>query len=128
MARYSVLGAMAIAATAFAPMIAAPAHAETLTLLGNSVPITHVFMIHPHNGARFLVQHMQGMQKVEVLVRNTYRRQFLDGLGGKEGNFELCVELARSTEMLRIARPADQFRANDMRDVVLDLLRLHPGS
>lgn len=85
-------------------------------------PISHVFVLHPHNEDGFAARRITGMAKLAVLERNTYRRQFLEGLGGKAAHFQGCHDLAASAAVITITRPRVGFRVDELRDLVLDLV------
>jgi len=85
------------------------------------VPVEHVIVLRIHNGDDFVVEPVTGGEKLGVLHRNTYRRQFVAGTHGAEGHFAACVALARDARVTRIVRPATGFRIDELCELVLDV-------
>lgn len=90
-----------------------PAHER---FASEPLPVSHVYLLGSHNLDEITLEPMIGHDRVGTLVRNTYRRNYLDGLGGKERHFEACVELARQARIVRVARPAGGFRITELAD------------
>jgi hypothetical protein len=83
-----------------------------------AAPISHVYVLQVHNRGDVVLTPVTGRQKVGFLVRNTYRRQFLDGLGGKEAHFEGCLALGRQARVVSVARPRADFRIDELRQQI----------
>jgi hypothetical protein len=79
-------------------------------------PVSHVYLLHAHNRDDVTLTPVTGRAKLAFLLRNTYRRNFLDGLGGKEDHFEGCVALSRHAEIVSVMRPRADFRIDELRD------------
>jgi hypothetical protein len=57
---------------------------------------------------------IKGMEKLKVLIENTYRVRFLQGLGQKEAHFKRCTALAGRVEIHRILRPEGRFVLDEL--------------
>jgi hypothetical protein len=79
------------------------------------MPVSHVYILNSHNRDEFVLTAATGRAKLGFLVRNTYRRNFLDGLGGKEAHFEGCVALSKHARVVSVVRPTGSFRIDELR-------------
>jgi hypothetical protein len=79
------------------------------------VPVSHVYVLNSHNLDEFALTPVTGRTKLAFLIRNTYRRNFLDGLGGKDAHFEGCVALSQHAEIVSVVRPRAPFRIDELR-------------
>lgn len=79
------------------------------------MPVSHVYILHSHNRDEFVLTAATGRAKLGFLVRNTYRRNFLDGLGGKEAHFDGCVTLSQHARVVTVIRPRANFRIDELR-------------
>lgn len=81
---------------------------------GGSLPISHVYVLANTNEDRLELTPIEGMEKLGVLTRHTYRSHFLDGLGGKADHFRVCVALSRHAEVARATRPRAGFKIDEL--------------
>ena len=79
------------------------------------MPVSHVYILNSHNRDEFVLRAAMGREKLGFLVRNTYRRNFLDGLGGKEAHFDGCVTLSQHARVVSVIRPKANFRIDELR-------------
>jgi hypothetical protein len=79
------------------------------------MPVSHVYILNSHNRDEFVLTAATGRAKLGFLVRNTYRRNFLDGLGGKEAHFDGCVTLSNHARVVSVVRPSGNFRIDELR-------------
>ncbi|MBF0547619.1 MAG: hypothetical protein HQM08_24480 [Candidatus Riflebacteria bacterium] len=61
---------------------------------------------------------LSGLEKIAVLLRHTYRKTLLKGLGLKEVNFRLCSALATRIPVFRLLRPEGKFTALEQAELV----------
>ena len=59
------------------------------------------------------------MRAVQLLIRNTYRHQYLDGLAMREEHFQLLTELAKMISVATVSRPRTPYRLDDLVDALL---------
>lgn len=95
---------------------------------GGPAPVSHVYILRSHNGNEITLEPVTGHGRVAFLVRNTYRRNFLDGLGGKELHFRACVELARQAKVVKVARPMHGFQIAELTDRIEADLHASPAA
>lgn len=70
-------------------------------------------------GDRLDIVALQGREKVEALIANTYRGHLVEAIGDPVTFFQTCVDVARTIAVYRVVRPRDdrQFVA-DARSIV----------
>lgn len=62
---------------------------------------------------------MQGMQSFMPLFHNTYRRRFLEGMGGQADHLRVCGALAAKAHVVRVQRPSTGFDLDGLIDAML---------
>lgn len=78
----------------------------------------HVYELHANENSAIEIESLDGADKFGVLLDNTYRAFFMDGLDVRPKHFKLAVEIARKTRVSRLSRPRSQF----LLDEIVDLL------
>jgi hypothetical protein len=73
-----------------------------------STPHAHVFNL----------RQLKGMEKLTAIINNTYRVQFIEGLGRKESHFEQCVAVAKHVAVKRVTRPDEPFLLDELADLL----------
>jgi hypothetical protein len=81
-------------------------------------PVLQVFELTSHNFQDFKITPLQGMDKLAVLLKHTYRVGFLSGLARKKLHFEQCGRAARNFSVSRITRPRWPFLLSELVDLV----------
>ncbi len=88
-----------------------------------SLPLKVVYILNTHNQDEFKFQDVQGMQKILPLKNNTYRHQYLKGLGKTKMHLKHTGALASSVSIVRVLRPKSGFRLDELVDLIeADLL------
>jgi hypothetical protein len=84
----------------------------------NSSPLQRVYELAVSNSQDLELTTLRGLDKLAVLLRHTYRLQFLAGTSGKKRNFEQCGQAARHCQVSRLVRPEYPFRLEELADLV----------
>jgi len=84
----------------------------------NSSPLKRVYELAVSNSQDLEHTTLQGMDKLVVLIRHTYRPEFLAGILGKKSHFEQCGQAARHCQVSRLVRPSRPFRLEELADLV----------
>jgi hypothetical protein len=84
----------------------------------NSSPLKRVYELAVSNSQDLELTALQGLDKLDVLMRHTYRLQFLSGTLEKKSHFEQCGQAARHCQVSRLARPGLPFRLEELVDLV----------
>ncbi len=71
------------------------------------LPLDHIVFLRPSRKSEIEVDRLSGIDRVPPLLRNTYRAQFLPGLGIAASCFESVSRLAKSVKVTRVSRPLD---------------------
>lgn len=87
---------------------------------GIPYPLTHLYVIERSDDARFTLERLQGSAKLESLIANTYRPQFLEGLDRQRDHFRLCAELGSRFAVSRIRRPSRRFELKRLQKLILE--------
>lgn len=82
------------------------------------VPVHSVFILEITNTERMEVTTLQQGEKITHIISNTYRRRFLEGVGGKTEHFRHCAAVAARANVYRVARPLRGFLLNELMDMV----------
>lgn len=78
------------------------------------MPLKAVFILSEHNSNDFIVEPLHGMEKIDPLLRNTYRHQFLGGPEGKKIHFQQCSKIGEHASIVRIVRPRKPFLLQEL--------------
>ncbi len=82
------------------------------------LPLSHVYLLSTSNQDRLELEPVEGMRKLRVLTDNTYRRQFLEGLGDKQDHFRLCVAVSRCAKVTQVIRPGAGFKLDELQRLI----------
>ena len=82
------------------------------------LPIKAIYLLNNHNQDEFLFEPIKGVDKFNPLRNNTYRINYLDGLGLKKQHFKLSSQLANKIDVTRITRPNDGFQLDKLVDLI----------
>lgn len=83
-----------------------------------ALPLKMVYVLHAHNKNEFNMTAMTGMQKLQPLRVNTYRKNYLKGLAKDRGHFKQCAQIASQIGVARINRPNDGFKLDELVDLI----------
>jgi hypothetical protein len=79
-----------------------------------AAPLKRIYVLRARNDARLSIVDLQGAQKFEALNDQTYRGQFLDGLGARPAHFRNALLLAQRVPIAVIERPRGVFQLEDL--------------
>jgi hypothetical protein len=82
------------------------------------VPLQTVFILKSTNTDKLEITPLQGTEKIDPLIENTYRMRLLHGLGGKKVHFKLCTAVAARTGVSQVIRPDKGFLLDELIDLV----------
>jgi hypothetical protein len=77
-----------------------------------------VYLLTAINRDELVIRPIKSIRKFNVLVRHTYRRQFLDGLGLQSQHFQIAATVAKQVNLRRIFRPRSPNRLDALVDMV----------
>lgn len=82
------------------------------------VPLHTVFILESNNTDKMAITPLQGNEKIDPLIENTYRMRFLHGLGGKKDHFKQCAAVAAKAGVCQVVRPNKGFLLKELMDLV----------
>lgn len=86
----------------------------------NSHLVNQLIFLQTHNKEGFLFEKISGVEKINQLIRSTYRFQYVNGLGQIENHFKIISELASNTPITRIRRPLSPLLVDELTDLVIE--------
>ena len=84
----------------------------------SALPLKVIYILNTHNLDTFKFEAVTGMQKLLPLKNNTYRYQYLKGLGKTKGHLKQTGALASKADVVRITRPKSGFRLDELVDLI----------
>lgn len=88
------------------------------TIHGEPVPIKAVFVLQTTNTGSLDIIEQRGSEKVNLLVDNTFRMNYLRGLGGKKDHFQQCAAMGAKVRIFKTVRPTGGFLLDELMDAV----------
>ena len=88
---------------------------------GNSVPLRRLYILQTEKNqspGSATIERLGDSESLESLLNNTYRYEFLKGLGLMERHFHTCVDALGSLSVCRLSQPWDLTRLNQTLDVL----------
>jgi len=82
------------------------------------LPLYAIYHLATHNKADFELEPMEDASKFRVLLNNTYRARFLDGLEMRREHFKLGILTANSAIIRRVVRPSAPFLLDELIDLL----------
>ena len=83
-----------------------------------SRPLYAVYALSPHNKEDFKLTPVEDGNKFRILLNNTYRGRFMDGLKMRDSHFSLAVVAANKIKVSRVSRPSAPFRIKELIDLL----------
>lgn len=82
------------------------------------IPVQSVFILETTNTNKMEIAELQGGEKIDPIITNTYRKSFQKGLGGKSEHFMQCAALAAKADVFRVVRPKNVFLLDELMDLL----------
>lgn len=82
--------------------------------VSESKPLSHVYILNAGNEDKFNLNEIKGIEKFQVLKTNSYRVQYLFGLGLEQDHFKLCAQVAPHFKVKVLTRPNYPFRLKQL--------------
>jgi hypothetical protein len=84
-----------------------------------SLPVNAIYILNSDLTAEMGVERLQGMDKYLPLKNNTYRFQYMKGMGLENQHLKLASQLAARTQVSRLTRPRGRFALDELADFIL---------
>lgn len=79
-----------------------------------ATPLHAIYVLTPTNGTGLKLTPLAGFAKLQSLIDNTYRLQFLAGMGLRDWHFRQIGALAQHTHVARAERPAAAYLLDEL--------------
>lgn len=83
-----------------------------------NLPLKVLYILNSHNQETFEFEAIEGMHKMLPLKNNTYRSQYLKGLGKTKKHLKHVGSLASQVDVVRITRPRAGFQLDELVDLI----------
>ena len=84
----------------------------------DALPLRMVYILQTHNRAEFKFTPITGMQKLQPLRTNTFRKNYVRGRDKEQSHFKQCAQIASQIGLVRIDRPNDGFKLDELVDLI----------
>ena len=78
--------------------------------------LRQIYLLTEHNQDEIILEKIPRINSFNIILRNTYRSQFLDGLNMRTSHFESAIAVAQQIQVTRIQRPRRGFRLTELAD------------
>jgi hypothetical protein len=82
------------------------------------LPVKKIFILTTKNTLGFDIEKISGIDKFNVLKKNTFRFQFIDGLAKQKEHFTTISSLAGCTEIYKVSRPRKGFQLDKLIEII----------
>jgi hypothetical protein len=82
------------------------------------VPLAAIYILSTTNTSTFAITPLTGLEKLRVLLANTYRRRFLNGMSKRTEHFQLAAAAGQFLRACRVERPTASFQLDALADLI----------
>ena len=82
------------------------------------MPLKMVYVLRAHNKDEFNFTPLTGMQKLQPLRNNSYRKNYLNGSDKERSHFKQCAQIASQIGVVHISRPNDKFKLDELVNLI----------
>ncbi len=86
--------------------------------IDETIPISKVVTLSFINENGIKCSKIESLEKIEQLIKNTYRFKYLSAQGGKGEHFKQCAATASKIEMYKIERDKEKFSHDELIEIV----------
>jgi ABC-type cobalamin/Fe3+-siderophores transport system ATPase subunit len=83
------------------------------------IPFAGMIELSKSEDKTILFQEVKGLERIHTVMRQTFRRSFIQKSERTEWHFKEAVKLVNSVSILSIERPSDRFTANELVSLIL---------
>ena len=81
-------------------------------------PLHRIYLLTTSNLPELKLEPLPRIQTFNIVLHNTYRQQFLDGLEMRSPHFGLAAAVAKSAGVTRVTRPMHTFQLTELADLI----------
>lgn len=82
------------------------------------LPLDTIYHLGTHNKDEFKLEAMEDSAKFRVLLNNTYRARFMDGLEMRGEHFKLGIVISNTAHIMRVIRPSGGFLLDELVEMI----------
>lgn len=86
------------------------------------IPLKVIIEIVPSDTETIEIEEITGINKINLVMKNTYRRRFVKAMNLREWHFCQCVNTSNMVKMYRIKRPKDRYLENEIAAIIMEKL------
>lgn len=90
----------------------------TNQFFNEAIPVGGVYILNTKNTEGHLIEEIKGIEKFNALKNNTYRLNFIKGLGNTEARFRNLAALASHCIVKRVTRSTKTFIPDELLDII----------
>ncbi|MBO1579751.1 aldolase [Bacillus sp. XF8] len=87
------------------------------------LPLAGVFELVKTENDNVEIQQIEGLERIQTLLRHTYRNLLIPRMGMMEWHFMNSTNIINKVEMFQLGRPISKFAAHDLVSTVLESLK-----
>lgn len=87
-----------------------------------ATPLAAIFELYCSNCDQVYTKQVHGEEKLEVLIRNTYRSMWLKHFGLMKSHFIQCVQMSKSIQVYQIFRPLNGFTTDAQIEAIENII------
>ena len=85
----------------------------------NPIPVSVIVEIIPVEEEQLSWEKINGVTKLEIVLKNTYRRIIAEGMGLNKWHFNQCMQIAATTVIYRLNRPKNKYMEEEIANLIL---------
>jgi hypothetical protein len=82
------------------------------------VEVGGLYIVNSHNKPDITIETIKGIEKFNILKENTYRVNFIKGIGNTASHFKHIESLARTCFVKKVARPSKEFKLKELKELI----------
>jgi hypothetical protein len=91
-------------------------HVPVTCFCPNPLPVSAIYTLRLHTTQDIFLEPVSAVQRFTIVVTNTYRHRFLEGLGQRQMHFKAAAQLAKAVHVGSIIRPASPYMLDELVD------------
>ena len=80
--------------------------------------LRRIYLLNANNKDELNLKVVPPIRTFNIVIHNTYRKQFLDGLEMRAAHFGLAAATAKHTGVVQVTRPSHPFRLTELADLI----------
>ncbi len=85
---------------------------------GTSMPLSAVFVLGTNSIEEIIFRKIESFHKIQALINNTYRINFLSGTESRETHLKQCGKISKKVKMYGMIRPRNTFVVDRMMEII----------